>query len=228
MYSGKDYFAKKIIDMTNDIGYTIFKTAFANRLKYHIRNGMGLTKFGLIDDWNYLDSNKRLLYDLMAKDYYAIYGEFPDSKVHCKNIYDSIFNIRNTIVHKYNNDGIFDVEKMRTILQKYGTEVIRDNIGENFWKDFVLYCFNTIKNFTDYAIITDYRFPSEVIEDAIKIRINCSIEERSIRSGISINKLKELSLHSSEYYIPSLKVDFELDSTNSPNYSKFIEENILR
>lgn len=222
MYSGKDYLSKQIYSYAAERGFTIMKIAFANRLKWYLRNGMGLTKHGPVEGWEFLDGNKRLLYDLISRDYYDMYGELPDNKVNGKMIFDKIFNLRNVLIKKYENEGIYDKEMIRKILQQFGTEVIRNVFNDTYWRDFVVNAFNRVKDIIDIGIITDYRFPNETIDDAIKIRVNCDIEERSKRSGQSVDKLKELSMHASEYYIPKLKVDYEIDSPND-NYIEFIE-----
>lgn len=60
----------------------------------------------------------------------------------------------------YGWDGIKD-EKGRTLLQHFGTEIVRAK-DENFWVDTVARLISAIKEEWDYVLIPDVRMPNEI------------------------------------------------------------------
>ncbi len=57
------------------------------------------------------------------------------------------------------NDGC--VIKLRTLMQYYGTELIRHNIGSQVWIDGLIQTALKDKNYYGYAVIADVRYPNE-------------------------------------------------------------------
>lgn len=102
--------------------------------------------------------------------------------------------------------------KLRTILQKVGTEVIRDSLWDGIWCDYINR--NLKDKFKDYQviIISDCRFPDELdyfldlerkgqISRLLSIRIN-----RSNENGLD----EENKAHASESHIATMKVNYEI------------------
>lgn len=58
----------------------------------------------------------------------------------------------------YNNNCII---KLRTLMQYYGTELIRHNIGSQVWVDGLIQTAIKDKNYYGYAVIADVRYPNE-------------------------------------------------------------------
>ena len=61
-------------------------------------------------------------------------------------------------IESYNNDCII---KLRTLMQYYGTELIRHNIGSQVWIDGLIQTAIKDKNYYGYAVIADVRYPNE-------------------------------------------------------------------
>lgn len=61
-------------------------------------------------------------------------------------------------IENYNNDCII---KLRTLMQYYGTELIRNNIGSQVWVDGLIQTAIKDKNYYGYAVIADVRYPNE-------------------------------------------------------------------
>lgn len=62
----------------------------------------------------------------------------------------------------YNDDCVI---KLRTLMQYYGTELIRHNIGSQVWVDGLIQTAIKDKDYYGYAVIADVRYPNEA--DAI-------------------------------------------------------------
>lgn len=58
----------------------------------------------------------------------------------------------------YNDDCVI---KLRTLMQYYGTEIIRNNIGKNTWVDITINTLIKDKNYYGYGIVADVRFDNE-------------------------------------------------------------------
>lgn len=136
-----------------------------------------------------------------------------------------LYEIRNEII----DNKISPKDGARLILQKFGTEVVRDYFGQDYWINYVeekIIVPNP--NIADAVIITDYRFPNELLcgqnkdYDVISIRINANSEIRADRGRITTDKIKELSQHDSERLVSTLKVDYEF--CNNTPHKDFSEE----
>jgi len=62
-------------------------------------------------------------------------------------------------VEWYRYEGAKEIDEVRRLLQKFGTEVVRDHLGENVWVDHLFNRAN--ESGLDFVIITDVRFPNE-------------------------------------------------------------------
>ena len=95
-------------------------------------------------------------------------------------------------------DGNKD-EKGRTILQRVGTECVRDKIPD-YWVDFIIGIIKLFPDEWDYVIIPDTRFPNEIYKwkecgfDSIYIRVQrenfkspLTAEQQSHRSEIALD-----------------------------------------
>lgn len=58
----------------------------------------------------------------------------------------------------FNDDCVI---KLRTLMQYYGTELIRHNIGSQVWIDGLIQTVIKDKNYYGYAVIADVRYPNE-------------------------------------------------------------------
>lgn len=92
-------------------------------------------------------------------------------------------------------------EEIRTLLQRMGTEVGRNILGENIWVDAI---FNDPTNFRKNLVVSDVRFPNEadyIYEryDGIVIRINR-------------NNVGPINNHSSDNYVDQLDAAWDIDN----------------
>ena len=98
----------------------------------------------------------------------------------------------------------------RYLMQKYGTEIMRDMFNDNYWVDRVIS--KIIKAESDFHIISDCRFPNEI--DRIKDKLNGVCHLYTLRvnrnTGKNDNHPSETSLDDYQNW------DFLIDN----NYSK--------
>lgn len=85
------------------------------------------------------------------------------------------------------------VIKLRTLLQYFGTNVCRQNLGDNIWVDS---CMSSINNYDSIKCIADVRFKSEV--DAINNLANSYII-RIVRDSVN-SESKHISENDNLYY----------------------------
>lgn len=67
----------------------------------------------------------------------------------------------NTLAKWRESYGDNCVIKLRTLMQYYGTELIRHNIGSQVWVDGLIQTAIKDKNYYGYAVIADVRYPNE-------------------------------------------------------------------
>ena len=67
----------------------------------------------------------------------------------------------NTLAKWRESYGDNCVIKLRTLMQYYGTELIRHNIGSQVWIDGLIQTAIKDKNYYGYAVIADVRYPNE-------------------------------------------------------------------
>lgn len=67
----------------------------------------------------------------------------------------------NTLANWRESYGDNCVIKLRTLMQYYGTELIRHNIGSQVWVDGLIQTAIKDKNYYGYAVIADVRYPNE-------------------------------------------------------------------
>lgn len=109
-----------------------------------------------------IDRNKLDNQDFKEKYYYSFTNDFVSIMPNTDYIVNSINDLKGTtladIIEKYNNNVAI---KIRTLLQYYGTEVIRNTL----WKEvFIKYTINkafNIRNTDHFCIIADVRFDNE-------------------------------------------------------------------
>lgn len=196
----------KFIEEANRRGLSTFKTAFAWKLKNYLKKYLGITKEGLVF---YAPRNAEILVKDLNKEAKPL-GYKPSLKLeHLDDIMDIYYNIH--------NKNIEAIEGCRKILQLFGTEVVRNNIDKNFWIDSIIRTSKDIEKHTDFLLISDYRFPNEEIEGAIKIRINTTPTIKSMRTGIPVEKIHRALDHDSERFISQLPVEYEFNN-DMPNY----------
>ena len=73
-----------------------------------------------------------------------------------------------------NRDNFVTVTNYRSVLQLLGSEAMKKWFGPNVWVDLLTHRINQSK--ADVIIIPDWRFKSETIQDAVKLRVLTHIE----------------------------------------------------
>lgn len=109
-----------------------------------------------------IDRNKLDNQDFKENYYYNFINDFVTITPNTNYIINSVNDLKSVtladIIEKYNNNVAI---KIRTLLQYYGTEVIRNTL----WKEaFIKYTINkafNIRCFNDFCIIADVRFDNE-------------------------------------------------------------------
>lgn len=100
---------------------------------------------------------------------------------------------------------------MRTILQKFGTEIFVNKVDKLFWVNKIKE--KIIADNVDYAIITDARFLHEIesFNGALKIKV------------IADDTIAE-NEHISERELDNYKFDYLIDNRNKPDLTKVIDK----
>lgn len=113
----------------------------------------------------------------------------------------------------YGWDGKKD-ESGRSILQKLGTDKIRDELGwETFHVERVCQDIEIIKNTYDYIFIPDVRFKNEMYYTMAKFPYSCTsikVERLNFESKLT----KEQKQHRSEVDLVGFKHDYEISCEN--------------
>lgn len=203
-HSGKNEVAKMIdyIQISSNPKFELYQEAtkytyfpmiyefesFANKLKailcnlYNIpRNYLEVTEYK--ENYYYLfDKNIVISKDELSEEYF---------------IYDVPCPL-NISLSKYINIQNKKVAiKLRNLMQYFGTDIIRNNLGEDVWVNACINCVNINKKHGTPTIITDVRFPNE----AKAIKDNNGILIKVVRNNEIDNN------HESE------KIDFDADIT---------------
>lgn len=97
---------------------------------------------------------------------------------------------------------------LRDILQRFGTESMRDVFGQSFWIDRLIAEYQKIKD-TANVVVTDVRFPNE----AARIRELGGTIIHLRRDGAGL--LGSASAHISETVLPFVEGDVELHNNGS-------------
>lgn len=120
---------------------------------------------------------------------------------------------------KYTCEAFFDWDGIkdtygRSLLQRVGTELIREQLGEAYWVSYVWNMLNFSKDKWDVAIIADARYENEIdVEPRAKL-----IDDDAVFKTIKITRKKPNSLsetqrkHSSEANIDNIKTDYEIEN----------------
>ena len=118
---------------------------------------------------------------------------------------------------KYTCESFFDWDGVkdtygRSLLQKVGTELIREQLRDTYWIDYVWDMLYFSKDKWDVAIIADARYENEIdVEPKAK-----KIDKDAAFATIKITRPKKNSLseeqrkHSSEANIDGVKTDYEI------------------
>lgn len=110
-------------------------------------------------------------------------------------------------------DGQKD-EKGRTLLQKVGTDWVRNKPGwENYWVDFICDILSLFPNEWDYVLIPDCRFPNEI--EVVKEHFDNVAHVRIIRENFVSPLTEEQQKHPSETALDGYEADVTVynDST---------------
>jgi tRNA A37 threonylcarbamoyladenosine biosynthesis protein TsaE len=244
--AGKNYTAKELSNHLLDLGFTVQLTSFSSTLKQYTLRLFGLLKNGVHiyrDFYNY-NEYKKLKDDL--RNYLIEYCNIQDKKeieTRLRNFDKELGELIRISKEMLNETKNYKTV-IRFILQRFGTEVIRDTIDKDFWvkqvfiKTYLKYPF---KNFPNFVIIPDFRFPNELeffkkkkyLELVEKSTFSKFIKQYELENSISTLSirvvspkdviLKRLNIdentyntwlnHISEKYIDNLSVDLEFENT---------------
>lgn len=110
-----------------------------------------------------------------------------------------------TIIDNYGEDVAKEkFKEVRRLQQNFGTEVVRDNFGKDFWLDLA---FRKIEQLgLEKVVITDVRFPNETL--AIDREMGRLIKIKS-------NRLQHNDKHASEQDLPDYHFDRIVENNRS-------------
>jgi hypothetical protein len=214
MFSGKDYFARKLANYFMEKNYSVFKTAFAWKLKDYLKKYFGVTKEGLVSDYSKDKYSIDSLIEAIRSDYIDLYSNVPNLDEY---MFYNISDVRDKMYY-----NMIDSKKgSRLILQKFGTEVVRENLSPSYWVDYVNNIIGKNKDHFDVVIVSDRRFINEDIEGSKTIKIETSLKTRSKRSKLSEDDLIKLGKHGSESEIDEIHYDLTVSGEKEPSELTF-------
>ena len=162
---GKNYISKELSNSLLDLGFDVRLSSFSNELKRIV-----LKLFGLFKDGTHIN---RSFYNLEnIKEFRKYFFEYLINYSNKEN--EVIKEILNKVIQEDLGELIKQADELlretqnykkvaRFILQKIGTEIIRENIDENFWiKKHFINNFINCKNTPNFIIVPDLRFPNEL------------------------------------------------------------------
>lgn len=125
---------------------------------------------------------------------------------------DQLNNMKNELTPITLNTGDgFKVTNMREILQRFGTEAMQTEFGVGVWRERAE---NFIKKSkANFILITDFRFPTEMIDDSYLLQIK-NVEIDSIAAD----------KHISENLLNDFKFDTIIDNSGKPVFDELKEQ----
>lgn len=113
----------------------------------------------------------------------------------------------------FNWDGNKD-EKGRTLLQKVGTDIIREK-QPDFWVNFIIEMVNFFPHTWDYVIIPDARFPNELarISDSGYDMIHIKVQRTNFESNLT----NEQKNHPSETSLDGTSANYVIYNSGTLN-----------
>lgn len=207
MYSGKNYIGEKIFNYYYRKGKKVYGTSFASNLKSDVKFFFGIEK----DNIEKREINTAEdIESILVNNFYTRYYLYPEA------FREVSIRLFDCVQRAYKGD----TQAVREILQLYGTEVVRNNINQNYWVNSVVE--DIRKADADVSIISDYRFANEDLTadfsksdfEVVRIRVIASLDTRAIRGNKTREQLIESSDHDSERNIQLLPVEFELVNEN--------------
>lgn len=130
---------------------------FADKIKDDLSFIFGINR-ECFDDSDYKDK-KYYCFELKAFLTEKMLKEVPRAEITLEDLKE------NTLAKWRESYGDNCVIKLRTLMQYYGTELIRHNIGSQVWVDSLIQTAIKDKNYYGYSVIADVRYPNEA--DAI-------------------------------------------------------------
>jgi hypothetical protein len=110
-----------------------------------------------------------------------------------------------TLIDTYGDDIAKEkFKEVRRLQQVFGTEVVRDNLGQDFWIDLAFKKIEEQK--LEKVVITDIRFPNETLA------IN---REMGLLIKIKSNRLQHNDKHASEQDLPDYHFDRIVENNRS-------------
>ncbi len=224
MYAGKDYVAKAMVGYLLDAGCSVWKTAYAWKLKELIRKHFGVTKTGFDGGVGFLKSSmsaeqgaKNCITDL-REICLGLYDENP-----AENLRVADFDVILETIRDMHTNKIESADGARRILQNFGTEVVRNKIVPTFWVDYLAAEIEKVRDALDFVIVTDRRFHNELLDpESYLVQVQTTIETRSRRSGVSVEKLREQAAHQSEIHCDELETQYIIN--NEPDGGDFLPD----
>lgn len=187
--SGKNYFAEKLMQALDSMGYTTTEGSFAGGLRNELNRIIQTIKVEALEGGTggMIVEKLSQLYALNEEEAATMYG--------C---------LINDIMHVEGLNANSRTESIRRALQILGTDIRRKQ-NNNYWVDLF---FKTLPE-ADYVIVTDVRFPNEadaiVNHDGFVLRMDLSqdvIDER-IRQRDGLKYSEDATTHPSELALDS-------------------------
>lgn len=126
---------------------------FADKIKDDLSFIFGINR-ECFDNSDYKD-NKYYCFELKAFLSEKMLKEVPRAEITLEDLKE------NTLANWRESYKDTCVIKLRTLMQYYGTELIRHNIGSQVWVDGLIQTAIKDKNYYGYAVIADVRYPNE-------------------------------------------------------------------
>ncbi len=187
--SGKDTCADYLVENLTKNGFKAQRVGVADRLKIIVQQ--------LIKIFYGTDLPIEHFYDLKEKEKYRTTGV-------CEELSD-----------KY---GFYTGYSIRWLLQMVGSEIFRDNIGEDIWCDIVHKKYVENSDY-DYILISDCRFPNELAyfkDCVVKETVSKVTSIKLIRDKAGSNlATEETKMHKSEQHASTMKTDITIDNNGS-------------
>lgn len=103
------------------------------------------------------------------------------------------------------------ISNFRLILQRFGTEAMKEYFGEDVWVQLLLQRANEAD--VDFVLVPDFRFEIEAIDDGITVKIrNDEIEKNCTDNHRSENELNDFIF------------DYTIDNTGYKNITNDVQE----
>lgn len=126
---------------------------FADKIKDDLSVMFGINR-ECFNDWEYKENK---YFHFKTKSFITLKEQKENVKVEI-NLEDLKSNNLANWIESFKEDCVI---KLRTLMQYYGSEIIRNNFGINTWVNIAINKAITFKDYYGYAVIADVRYPNE-------------------------------------------------------------------